>query len=670
MSHIKHHRPLVSKRTILALVSMSLALPLWIGSVALLDVIERYIVSERARALTHVLDQDRAYAVVQAKSAAESEPLRAAIARKDHERTLVILDAEMRRRELGTMVAVDRDGVALARVPAIGSRGDLVGLTQPWGRAAQQGEAVVMVGRGRTFPLVMIAAAPIMEKDVPRGAIFAGYRLDSSYAASIAERVPEGTEILFYTSDDGMVGTSFRGSSHERLLEGFFNIGSAWLHEGASEAWIEIEGTRYFVKNMPFPDPDELEGNVGGVLLLVRVPWEIEVALPAVFVALCLTLFASLVLASSSRPRAIRFIALATIFLFSLGVLLWASASRLNGRTIPVVAAPYVIYNSTMQFVPGANMIDLASEQRVAIQLDSGGEAINAIEAVVRFDPRRARVEELLTTNSLCSEGLFIERTIDNVAGIVSIVCGIPSPGFTGSRGIVAEILLQPLAEGMLALTFDHETKVLANDGLGTNVLRQASDAAYQVRATSIASGIMRSTAVFSPTHPNAARWYDRQHARFLWPIAEGTRYFYAWDQNPSTIPSPGMLAEGGSIDVNAGRDGEYFFHLVAERAGIRSPVAHVRVRVDVSPPAPPTIRVSERKVSVGDIVRFQFSSLDVASGLQPNYYVNIDHSIFLPTLPSVYVPFLDPGAHEVSVRVFDRAGNSSDASTEIIVIE
>ncbi|HSE34741.1 MAG TPA: cache domain-containing protein [Candidatus Paceibacterota bacterium] len=354
MMHSSKHRTFSILRDpkFYAIAALALALPLWVGSVLFADTVERFFATKRTEAFHAVLRGDLAYVEAQARQAAESDPLELAIARRDRERALVILDAEMRRRNLGTMVAVDRDGIALARVPAIGSYGDYVSETQPWGRDAARGDVSVMIGKGRTYPLVMIAAAPVMDGAQVRGAVYAGYRLDSTYAGSLVDRVGHEIEVVFYSMDNGMIGSSVTDPERIRLLEGSLNVGSDWVRHGLPEAWIDLGGTRYFVKNIQFVDPDGVDRTIGGALVLVPIPWKLEVVFPAFLVALALACIAATILPATDRRSPFRHMMIGAIFLYAFLTLVFAGAARIDRRTISVTPAPYVIYNSTVHLIP------------------------------------------------------------------------------------------------------------------------------------------------------------------------------------------------------------------------------------------------------------------------------------------------------------------------------
>lgn len=95
---------------------------------------------------------------------------------------------------------------------------------------------------------------------------------------------------------------------------------------------------------------------------------------------------------------------------------------------------------------------------------------INAVESDISFDPRILRVKEIKTDNSFAS--IFVTKTYNNDLGVVRIIAGVPNPGFVQESGVLATIILAGIATGVSDVAFLPQSVVLANDGQGTNVLK------------------------------------------------------------------------------------------------------------------------------------------------------------------------------------------------------
>lgn len=107
---------------------------------------------------------------------------------------------------------------------------------------------------------------------------------------------------------------------------------------------------------------------------------------------------------------------------------------------------------------------------RIALIANTVGIPINALEAMVRYDPGLIQVKEIIVEKSFCRKDMFVSKTIDNRRGAVHIACGLPSPGFNG-KGTIAELVLNPASEQPFILKFGNESKMLVNDGKGIEVL-------------------------------------------------------------------------------------------------------------------------------------------------------------------------------------------------------
>lgn len=316
-------------------------------------------------------------------------------------------------------------------------------------------------------------------------------------------------------------------------------------------------------------------------------------------------------------------------------------------------------------------MFNTGTEQPIAIKVTSGGEAINAAQAVVEYDPTQIEVLEVRTEDSFCDPGFFLEKDIDHENGTVTIACGLPNPGYSKTSGVLAKLVVKTLKNERFVLRFDRgKTMVLANDGLGTNVLRAAMDGSYLViDADARIPSAPNALPVVSLSHPNTERWYPKKEAVFSWPAVEGYEYAYHVDQNPMAIASnDASSTREHVVRLTVPTDGVHYFHLFPQKEGVDLAPTTYRIQIDSTPPATTTIKMHTKEPLVSEIVRFWFSSEDSGSGLQTSYYVRFGEGIFLPVGSQLFVPFLEAGTHRMTVRAFDRANNFSDSTVEVKV--
>jgi hypothetical protein len=294
------------------------------------------------------------------------------------------------------------------------------------------------------------------------------------------------------------------------------------------------------------------------------------------------------------------------------------------------------------------------------------------VQVSLAFDPTAVEVKSIDTASSSCS--YIIEKKIDPQAGKIDLSCVIlDHPGIRTALAI-GDIVVKPLKSGTFDFSFDEsKTKVLANDGLGTNVLRISQDGSYRADNFDLpgqdknesASSTARSFVVFSPTHPNQARWYNKNTAHFVWLGKPGQVYKYAFDNLPGTVPPDDHTTQGSAIDIPIPGDGIYYFHLQLVSGGL---IAHYRIESDMTPPSIVAIHPSEDNIVAGDVVRFSFEATDAGSGIQRNYYVDLGSHLFLPVGSELFVPFSEAGEQKVTLRVYDTAGNYSEKSLIIHV--
>lgn len=105
--------------------------------------------------------------------------------------------------------------------------------------------------------------------------------------------------------------------------------------------------------------------------------------------------------------------------------------------------------------------------------------AINAIQADVSFDPRILEVAEVSTKDSFAN--IFIQKEINNEAGYARLTGGLPNPGFFADHGIFGTVYFKGKNPGVVKVEFLPSSMVLANDGKGTNVLRDLASATYLI---------------------------------------------------------------------------------------------------------------------------------------------------------------------------------------------
>ncbi len=567
---------------------------------------------------------------------------------------------------LWALAVVDKNGVAVARFPSL-RVGDYVFQTSPWGLRVGKGETLVTVVQGKIYPLVLLAGVPFLQENAVQGALFGGHLLNDTYALDFKKKYLErDEELVFYSLTGGVYGTTFENQQVKDLLKLYFNEGTDWVQRGKSDVGGELfqVGERFFhVGNIRLQG---LNGDVGGILVFFEADHHKALFFGSV---LCLLLFVFIYTSfvKEFQKKKLYVLCLPFVFIITVSLSVCFLEWKQHGVSYKIDAPSYSIYNSTISLLPEFGLFSLYQEQSIQIQIKSGGEPINAIELFLTFDPHIARVEDILLLNSLCDKKFILKKNIDNENGTVGLSCLIPE-GFEGETALLAELIIQPLRVGKFDLTFGKESKILAHDGLGTNVLRTTSDGSYTV-VDQESSLIDNRISLFSYSHPNSARWYKNKNIHIEWSSRTSTEnFFYAFDSLSTTIPNERNMTTQRAIDLSVKKDGVYFFHIARESGASETLISRLKILVDTTPPEHVDIKSSADRVKQGDVVRFEFSGSDSLSGVQANYYVSMDGRMFFPSLKRLYIPFLEKGEHTLTLRVFDNAGNFRDIQKTIAV--
>ena len=571
---------------------------------------------------------------------------------------------------IDNIAITDGQGFVLARATSALVRVDKIFLSTIPGRAVAQGQSFSGVTVGIVSPLVLGSGYPITDGSTMQGAVFVSRYLSDSFANTFKKEVGNKVEVIFYSNDKGVVGSSFTDPAEKDLFNRYFSVGSDWIQNSKTDTRINVPfGNKYFVQNIVFPGPQDHKA-IGGMLILFPE------TKPLLFAGFCVEVVsvALLVLIFFCIKKIFRrkfkdhkhntilhlFVVSAVGFIYVLAIFIYNT----RGYYLTVGNVPYTIYNSTFSLSPNSQVSAFSENQIIKVVANSGGEAVNAFDAVIDYDPTLISIDSISTDNSICPQAFFIEKAIDPTRGEVDIQCGIPTPGFTGNGGEVAELNISHKKTGVFSLIFASTSQILANDGLGTDVLRYSEDGSYQVSKKDDDT-----IEVYSLSNPDAEKWYNSRKVSFNVLPCDDCTYSYMVNQVASDTPGVYTTLASTTWGFNVPADGEYFLHVAQLVDGdTQSTHAALKFLVDATIPQGPTIKASTLNPRVGETVRFVFSGSDQMSGLQKNFYVSTDGGTLLPIGSSLFTAFNTSGKHTVRVRIYDLAGNYSDNSLVINV--
>jgi hypothetical protein len=115
----------------------------------------------------------------------------------------------------------------------------------------------------------------------------------------------------------------------------------------------------------------------------------------------------------------------------------------------------------------------------VKIQIDGVKTPINTVQADIAYSPSKLKVVEISTEDSFAT--IFIQKDFNNELGYARLTGGLPSPGFSGSLGTFGIVYFQCIEPGVAEVEFLPTSLILANDGAGTNVIKELTKASYLI---------------------------------------------------------------------------------------------------------------------------------------------------------------------------------------------
>ncbi len=306
-----------------------------------------------------------------------------------------------------------------------------------------------------------------------------------------------------------------------------------------------------------------------------------------------------------------------------------------------------------------------------------GSEVLNAISAEVRFPAQSLSLQSISKTGSIVS--LWAEEPFySNSNGTASLQGIIPNPGWKGQGGIVVTLVFKVKAAGAADISFA-SASVLANDGLGTNILSKTfsktlslGNSVPQATSPSVTSGAPLAPALTSSTHPDPNAWYRDANPLFSWNVpTDVTAVRLLYDRNP--VSSPSVLY--GSVinrkQLTGIPNGTYYFHAQFQNASGWGAVSHMRFQVDAAPPKAFDIKVVRESNESNPQPILSFSTTDATSGID-RYTISVADAAPVTVTKNeaarYSLPAGKPGQQTVVVKAYDRAGNSTTESKTLTI--
>jgi len=288
------------------------------------------------------------------------------------------------------------------------------------------------------------------------------------------------------------------------------------------------------------------------------------------------------------------------------------------------------------------------------IRLDTEGEEVNAVEAIIEFP--NEMFEALDATNGGSFLALWPRPPFfSNDNGRVEFAGGTPS-GFNGKDGLIGKILFKALRPRERAVISFQNGRALLNDGKGTPAPVSSLESSFVVRE----SGPMI-PGLSSSSHPDQLRWYTKRTFVLHWDKEEnaGYSYFLSHDGFALLDGTPDTPIE--DIKYDNLEDGIYYFSIcrLSETSGLCESVFRWRAMIDATPPTEFEARFSKGTKELRGVSFLSFSTDDATSGI--DRYELCSQECRRVTSPVVLTDE-DLKNEMLMIKAYDKADNARDA--------
>lgn len=353
----------------------------------------------------------------------------------------------------------------------------------------------------------------------------------------------------------------------------------------------------------------------------------------------------------------------------------WRSTIKLAGLLSLILvtavgwSSPTRAAGASLSVSPLAGTYQVGGTVDISFLVDTGGDAINTVQADVRFPADKLQVVNPVASTSFISIWVTTP-TYSNTDGTIRFQGGLPNPGIKTSGGVISTVTFRVKAPGTATIRFAPTSQVLKNDGQGTNILTSTGSATFTLVNPPPAGPAVRSS-----THPDTNQWYNNPQIQFSWDAIEGAvGYSYTFDQTAKSTPPEKSNTTQTAVSLKATADGVWYFHLRALTQSWGGTTTY-SVQIDATPPAAFTPKLDASVVAVQDGTTLRFLTTDAASGIDHfevrQVVIGRDQgqgTLFVEATSPYVISPQPAGSYEYQVRASDRAGNTADGSVRLTV--
>lgn len=350
-----------------------------------------------------------------------------------------------------------------------------------------------------------------------------------------------------------------------------------------------------------------------------------------------------------------------SLFLFVILFGIPASVFAIEAKTLQQQA--------TIFFSPSNQTVLEGSVFEISVFLNTKKGSVNAIDLNLKYSADRLEVVSPSAGKSLIE--VWLEPPFYSNTQGKARFSGIVPNGIITSSGLITTITFRAKKTGVANVSVSGVSKVLANDGMGTEVQTEFGSGTYTITPRPV-----EGMKVTSQTHPFSSEWYNNNNPILSFEKEDGVNNFsYILDDKPFTIPDNISEGENNSIGFENLNDGIWYFHVKGQRQGVWGGTSHFLIRIDTTGPAvfnPQTDAV----LAVGGGVNrtlVSFFTTDTLAGVDHYEVAVIDKAgnesispIFIWAESPYQLPDSVSGQSKVIVRAIDKAGNVRDVSVDV----
>lgn len=335
------------------------------------------------------------------------------------------------------------------------------------------------------------------------------------------------------------------------------------------------------------------------------------------------------------------------------------------GAVFTFALLPKAVLAATIYLSPASASVSQGSTLSVSVRVNTQGAAVNTAEANISYSANL----ELVSVRQGTTFYLAAPGSPAKGSGTAYFGGGLPSPGYTGSGGILGTLTFRARALGTATVSISGG-KVLLNDGLGSDAFSGSSGARIAINPPPVGAVV-----VTSSSHPDQNAWYAKPDVTLDWNRPSGTYgYSFVLDQQAETVPDNTLDTTTTASKIYSSlKDGVWYFHIrgrAQSAAAGFGVITHYKIQIDTVKPLLFDITLVGQ-TDLNDVTRtptVEFAAKDELSGVD-HYAIYVDGDLTEEQATSPYTfSKLETGPHLLRVVAVDKAGNDRKAELPIMV--